>query len=424
MKKKNIIIIIIAMISVVVVGMVIVKENKVRPPGVVYCLDSFRTYNDEGLYYFNGQNYLMFLDNATGKKVPVCAKAECKHDNQECDAYYGESSLALNILLYGDDIFISYFYDDKYIDSDGEEKYRNAKRIERLNKDGSNRRVIYQNVSGAVHSMLAVDGKLYFTAYDTASVNPMELEINFCSNYLYCYDMNWGIMNEMLEFTGDEKQYNMSLYLLDSLDTEKLHLLCGYRNGVEDESESICRLITMDMKGNICSEELLDSGQWWSLFKTIKVNHNSRNIYYSDGNFHTDTEYMLYRIDEDGNIEKLLDEGIRFNNRIGGGELCYFYIDEKKRVLLDFEKNQNYISRSAVSDAHIVPDIFLVDKKNDIVYYDLTDYTGVEDGAAFTEWPCQEACMKWSEFLETYFVPYEGHELEEIHICGSGENGN
>lgn len=44
-----------------------------------------------GYYYFTMLEplYLMYFDGETKSSIPVCAKAECNHDNAECNAFFG-----------------------------------------------------------------------------------------------------------------------------------------------------------------------------------------------------------------------------------------------------------------------------------------------------------------------------------------------
>ena len=43
--------------------------------------------SEDGIYYFV-DDYLKFYDYSSKKKVIVCNKPNCKHDNKECNAFY------------------------------------------------------------------------------------------------------------------------------------------------------------------------------------------------------------------------------------------------------------------------------------------------------------------------------------------------
>lgn len=54
----------------------------------------------------------------------------------------------------------------------------------------------------------------------------------------------------------------------------------------------------------------------------------------------------------------------------------------------------------------------------------MTDYTDIPVGTVFTERPNQDACMRWSEFLAEYFVPWDGQEIEGITLYEDWTNAN
>jgi len=47
---------------------------------------------DGGYYLTNFPSYLMYFDESTGLSYPVCGKADCNHNNQNCNAFFGSSS--------------------------------------------------------------------------------------------------------------------------------------------------------------------------------------------------------------------------------------------------------------------------------------------------------------------------------------------
>ena len=44
-------------------------------------------FRDEGFYYISG--VLRFMDTANGTSVPLCYRAGCKHDDEDCEAGIG-----------------------------------------------------------------------------------------------------------------------------------------------------------------------------------------------------------------------------------------------------------------------------------------------------------------------------------------------
>ena len=41
---------------------------------------------EDGYYYVTNEDFLVYFDINTGDTVPVCAKPDCMHDNDECNA--------------------------------------------------------------------------------------------------------------------------------------------------------------------------------------------------------------------------------------------------------------------------------------------------------------------------------------------------
>lgn len=50
------------------------------------------TKGEHGYYYLTLENplYLMYFDDETQESIKVCGKAECNHDNAQCNAYFGD----------------------------------------------------------------------------------------------------------------------------------------------------------------------------------------------------------------------------------------------------------------------------------------------------------------------------------------------
>ena len=96
---------------------------------------------EDGIYYFVDE-YLKFYDFSSKKKVTVCNKPNCKHDNKECNAYF-ETSVAEK--GYMDTTTIIYYEGYLYMagcDDDGKVY------LYRISKDGSSREK-YMQLYGA-----------------------------------------------------------------------------------------------------------------------------------------------------------------------------------------------------------------------------------------------------------------------------------
>ncbi len=48
--------------------------------------------SDYGYYYISDDGFLMYFDKNDKESIKVCAKADCNHDNIDCNAYLGEKS--------------------------------------------------------------------------------------------------------------------------------------------------------------------------------------------------------------------------------------------------------------------------------------------------------------------------------------------
>ncbi|MBR4027072.1 MAG: DUF5050 domain-containing protein [Lachnospiraceae bacterium] len=95
-------------------------------------------------YYYIGSDKLMFLDKKIKKAVPVCNRADCTHENSNCNAYLGNYELSGGIsdnqLIYYDNAIYLVGYD-----SDG---YTNMYKIK---ADGSSKEKYMQLYKADLH---------------------------------------------------------------------------------------------------------------------------------------------------------------------------------------------------------------------------------------------------------------------------------
>ena len=161
---------------------------------------------------YNDNNLVCFTDFGSGETTPVCNKPDCKHEDQNCLAYYDEP------------VFETVYNEQLYVLDNGSQV--NSSILYVCNKDGSKRKkLIDLDVDGAINSTYAVtSNKLYMigstvdtktnemTFYpiiadlDNASINkgkpiPQEASVTI----LWCDDSSMIYSVEQLKF--DIKPY-------------------------------------------------------------------------------------------------------------------------------------------------------------------------------------------------------------------------
>ncbi len=117
-----------------------------------------KTYTEDGYYYFVSENinsdYLCFLyyhDDSTGVDVAVCSKANCSHQDEDCDAYFDDQYIYE--LFYSDgSLYIFRQYEDYNI-------------IERISMDGTQRETSCTLFRIATESGEEDDGSYSVTTY-------------------------------------------------------------------------------------------------------------------------------------------------------------------------------------------------------------------------------------------------------------------
>lgn len=420
MRKKVTLIVAVLLILAVSLSIIIWKNNISHQSENTYAGDYNDRVNDEnGMYYVNSIGYLVFMDADTGDIVPVCSKANCSHNDSGCDAYYSDDAMGCSILLYDDKIYISYFTQEVNADFTDDNEFiasvDRVARIEASKKDGSSRKIIYEAESGAVTSMFAMDGKLYYTAYTTQS-NIMDTpQSEYYDSALYCYDMDWGKTKELLKYEGGENYCSGTLSMINTaVETEKLYLVNQYEDkDAENDEVSYARYaeyMVIDLKGNIISsKKLLYDADY--VIDVINADGEDALLSITDydetqGSEGRDCIEALYEYYSDESMNEIFS--IENGDIVDVGDGFWLLIaDEKNKVLVNYDDEIYYIAKSANTDEHIVPDIYIIDEENDVIYYDATDYTGVEEGTVYYEDPSEPSCMKLSDFLEAYFVKTE-----------------
>ena len=65
-------------------------SNKEKKDSEAYVIDAFPSVSEQGVYHIvKGKigNQLYFYDGETNQDVPLCAKPNCDHNNNQCEAY-------------------------------------------------------------------------------------------------------------------------------------------------------------------------------------------------------------------------------------------------------------------------------------------------------------------------------------------------
>ena len=137
----------------------------------------------DGIYYVTGE-YLYFYDYASGQSVLLCNKPNCKHNKetdqmigQECNAYTQNASYGGTL----DQSFIMYHNGYIYMKQDSVNLQTGGFTgydIVRIEKDGSNREILYHVSSPyALDSIALHDGKIYFETYHESSSETNKLNV-------------------------------------------------------------------------------------------------------------------------------------------------------------------------------------------------------------------------------------------------------
>ena len=149
---------------------------------------------NNGEFYSDNSNRLLFCDFETMRTSYICAKPNCQHiDEDTCSAF----GMDHHPVLYGGNIY--YFTYDVYMNKDREYQY--VSYINKADSDGTNRRKIY-TIDGLYVSsddrMIICGSKIYFTAED-AEFDEYGSTTNYTIGYLCSYDLESGEFENISE---------------------------------------------------------------------------------------------------------------------------------------------------------------------------------------------------------------------------------
>lgn len=401
MKKIRFIVVLFSALCLAAGIFMAVKLTKKWPAETVYSVDDITAFTENGMYYFDSANSILkYYDDATGMSTVVCDKPDCEHKDEKCNGYF--KAISPNMLVYGKKMYLNYFDAETYFDENGDVYVQSEVKLEQMNLDGSGRKVLYSSDSGAVLSMYAVDGKLYYTAYQLQNGFEMNTYLNDCT--LYCYDMNWGTTKELYTCQASEDYYNANLFFIEVPDaSDSLYFLYSYDNR---EEQRITELMVYhdgvmtehEFPEHIHIAAVLEDGIYFYIYKE-----------------ETDSIDFIYA-DDKGNQICLAEIYAYFDIYYYPGYL-YFINTNENRMLYDYRNDIWYAANTAIGkETKWIPDIYYIDIRKDRVYYNPTDFTGTSSDSFITPDMISYDSGSWQEFLQEHYTVYDGPGFEWMQI--------
>lgn len=411
-------------IGALAVGVFIaVKLNQKFPDEIVY--SDYMAFTEAGMYYVKDQ-CLYFMDNATGEKSVVCNRANCEHNDNTCNAYF--PGMGIEILVYGDYIYIAYFDSDIFTNEDGEDSYEGDIKLIRMGINGEGRKEIYTADSGAVINMIAKGDTIYFAAYTFNGEFQVNKYDSDCA--IYAYNIRWNKLKCIKNYPHMERITSEGVKIIGISDKDTLYIDRDYVEGdahVEftiesaEDIEDAHEIAKSKMKAIVVDtiEEInVDTGDA-TLLRTFENTYPKFYIdkdkkYLETLDFETDIVTMWECDDRFGDGKELYtttnDAGVSW---LGG----YMYIaaSEYLKALYDCEEDRWYIAKTSFTqEGTYIPDTKKVDRNKNIIYIDATDYTGYKAGDLLPGDISNYAVREWSVFLEENFIPYEDLTEEQL----------
>lgn len=390
------VIIILAIAAVIVI---IVRINKDYPEKSLHITAETYAYSDDGMYYIKN-NLLYFLDNSSNKEVVVCNKANCKHDTEECNAYiYG---MVYEMMYYDDKIYISNGYSDITFEDD-EAIYDGGSFLTSIDSDGGHRKDIYTADSGAVLSMQGLDGVIYFTAYVFHNGFQLNTYNDDCS--LYKYDLRWNKLECIKEYIAEEERDNASLTIAGIQNMDKIYLTYSYYTSDGTIKTSI-------MEFNIDTEEIKELRLIDDMISTV-VTDDSKYIIYKCVEDEEQDRLVIMKCDDSFQDEEEILTAYDARVDILNGYMHVIKSDYSK-ILFDYENMDFYVANTEFTqEGTYISDIYNVDKEQNLIYIDATDYTGYMPGDLLPGDISSHTTLTWDSFLSENFVPYEDLSQEQ-----------
>lgn len=397
MRKKVIIIsCVILGILLIVTGVYVLPRLLRRFPDKAAYATYLKCYSEDGLYYKKG-NKIYFLDADTHKSAVVCSKANCNHDSEDCNAYIEGANM---FMYYDGYVYVSSFVVDANSDN-GEVEFFGGARLDGISCDGSKRVNIYNADCGAVLSVKAIDGDIYFTAYKFRNEKDFTDPVH--DNYLYKYDLRWNKSTCLYEYNDDsESQYSSALEIAegDSKNIYIQHSWCTDSSGSEPD-------INVDLfKLEDDQMQLLDS---WENVYWINVLDNEEYGIASVKGQEEDADTIIYEFKDDK-----IGETELMRIKDGYGDIMHEYISvvntDYKKLLYDIKNNKYYIANTTFTEeGTYISDVHDIDEEHNRIYIDNHDYTGMLPGTVYTEDMSDYGVVDFDVFRDTFYT-----ELDDL----------
>ena len=352
------------------------------------------SYTNEGLYFVKN-NKLYFLDRENGEEAVVCNRANCQHDSSECYAYI--DALSPGVMYYNGDIFVASTKSDiKFIDGKG--IYSGNISLDCIKCDGSKKYNIYSADNGAVLTMKAIDDKLYFTAYKFHG--EFDVDNYKYDQMLYEYDLRWKKLKEIKTFEADDSQTTSNLEIVDgSIDelymTYELYSVNGRTTDLLKYSNN--KISSVKKYENEDIAFLIDAKTQYAI--RYYEEEDKQILYKSDNFFVSENECLEI---DDAWIQ-IMDGYMHIIN------------SDYKKILYDYYNEVFYVANTSFSEqGKYISDIYDIDRNNNSIFYNETDYTGIMPGTLFFEDTSKKAIGKLDEFINNNYVAMEDVSDEEM----------
>lgn len=235
-------------------------SNKEKKDSEAYVIDAFPSVSEQGVYHIvKGKigNQLYFYDGETNQDVPLCAKPNCDHNNNQCEAYlitqYKDTVMNYPPMpyegkLYG--VYMNMQTGNNYLCS--------------MEEDGSDRKEILKLTDGAIASLMIYKNKAYI-CLETFEHDENGKIGRLAENYLtYIGDLTNGKLTQLdldedsiVNFEGVWDKQVMYMTIKEENDNVKGVLMSLSEDGKENKVflDNMSTLNAFLYKGSIYSND-------------------------------------------------------------------------------------------------------------------------------------------------------------------------
>lgn len=396
--RKKIIIISCVILGILLIGTgayVIPRLLRKFPDKAAYATGS-ACYSDDGLYYMKADR-LYFFDANTQKSAVVCSKANCNHDSEDCNAYIEGANM---FMYYDGYVYVSSFVVDANSDN-GEVEYNGGVSLDGISSDGSKRVNIYSADSGAVLSVKAIDGDIYFTAYKFRNEKDFTDPIH--DNYLYKYDLRWNKSTCLYEHNADSEGEDSSALEIADGDSKDIYILHSWCTDNSDlESDSYVDLFKLE-------DDQMKLMNGWENVDRIRIMDNEEKGVIVVNEQGEDAATIIYefkngKIGETELMRELRGVAYRMHGYLSVVDTDY------RKLLYDIKNNKYYIANTTFTEeGTYISDILDIDEEHNRIYIDNHDYTGMLPGTVYYEDLSDYGVVDFDVFRDTFYT-----ELDDL----------